>query len=79
MRLEADFFEEENFQAIKDSYAEGAPGPNGFSFLFYQKFCPIIKKDIMALCKGFERGEVIIGRLNCAMIVLIPRKRVQDP
>jgi hypothetical protein len=31
--LEAPFSEEE----IKP-YAEGAPGPDGFSFLFYQKF-----------------------------------------
>jgi hypothetical protein len=36
--LEAPFYEDEIKKAIDDSYAEGAPGPDGFSFLFYQKF-----------------------------------------
>jgi hypothetical protein len=35
--LEAPFYEDEIKKAIDDSYAEGAPGPDGFSFLFYQK------------------------------------------
>jgi hypothetical protein len=38
LRLEGEFLEEEILKAIKDSYAEGAPCPDGFSFLFYQKF-----------------------------------------
>jgi hypothetical protein len=45
--LEADFTEEEIFKAIKDSYAEGAPGPDSFSFLFYHKFWSVIKTDLM--------------------------------
>ncbi|XP_066344398.1 uncharacterized protein [Miscanthus floridulus] len=36
--LEASFTEDEIKAAIFDSYAEGAPGPDGFSFLFYQAF-----------------------------------------
>jgi hypothetical protein len=35
--LEVEFTEEEILRAIKSSYAKGAPGPNGFSFLIYQK------------------------------------------
>jgi hypothetical protein len=38
MLLEVDLTEAETFQAIKDSCAEGALNPDGFSFLFYQKF-----------------------------------------
>jgi hypothetical protein len=34
--LEAPFTEAEVKKAIFGSYAEGAPGPDGFSFLFYQ-------------------------------------------
>jgi hypothetical protein len=34
--LEAPFSEEEIKRAIDGSYAEGAPRPDGFSFLFYQ-------------------------------------------
>jgi hypothetical protein len=33
--LQASFTEQEIKQAIDSSYAEGAPGPDGFSFLFY--------------------------------------------
>jgi hypothetical protein len=34
--LEAPFSEEEVKEAVFGSYAEGAPGPDGFYFLFYQ-------------------------------------------
>jgi hypothetical protein len=43
--LEADLSEDEILLAIKGSYSEGAPGPDGFSFMFYQKKWPIIKGD----------------------------------
>jgi hypothetical protein len=36
--LDADFSEKEIRDAVFGSYAEGAPGPDGFSFLFYQHF-----------------------------------------
>jgi hypothetical protein len=36
--LEAEFTEEEIKRDIDGSYAEGAPGPNGVSFIFYQRF-----------------------------------------
>jgi hypothetical protein len=52
--LEALFSEEEIRKAIFDSYAEGVPSPDGFSFLFYQKFWSLIKHDFMALVRGFE-------------------------
>jgi exonuclease III len=36
--LDANFSEVEIKEAVFGSYAEGAPGPDGFTFLFYQKF-----------------------------------------
>jgi hypothetical protein len=36
--LEAPFSEEEVKEAVFGFYTEGAPGPDGFSFLFYQVF-----------------------------------------
>jgi hypothetical protein len=36
--LDAEFSEEEIRRAVFDSYADGAPRPNGISFIFYQKF-----------------------------------------
>jgi hypothetical protein len=38
--LEAELTEDEFKKANDDSYVAGAPGPDGFSFLFYQKFWP---------------------------------------
>jgi hypothetical protein len=49
-------------------------GPDGFSFLFYQKFWSVIKIDFMAMVKGFERGEINISRLNYVVIILIPKE-----
>lgn len=72
--LEADITEDEIKEAIFGSYAEGAPSPDGFSFLFYQKFWETIKVDFMAMVKKFEKGELNIARLNYAMLTLIPKE-----
>jgi hypothetical protein len=45
-----------------------------FSFLFYQKFWPLIKANFMAMVRGFEKGEINIARLNYAMIILLPKE-----
>lgn len=49
--LEKPFSEEEIKEAVFGSYAEGAPGPDGLPFLFYQTFWEVIKGD---LCKMFD-------------------------
>jgi hypothetical protein len=51
-----------------------APGPDGFSFLFYQTFWDLIKPDLVALFRSFEKGELDLARLNYAMITLIPKE-----
>jgi hypothetical protein len=72
--LEADFTEEEVREAVFGSYADGAPGPNGLSFLFYQVFWEVIKKDLMMLVNCFDRGQLDLDRLNYGMITLIPKE-----
>jgi hypothetical protein len=47
--LDADFSEKEVKEAVFGSYADGAPGPDGFHFLFYQKFWELIKSDLMGM------------------------------
>jgi hypothetical protein len=39
--------------------------------MFYQKIWHVIKRDLMALIRGFEKGEINNARLNYAMIILI--------
>jgi hypothetical protein len=72
--LEASFSEDEIREVVYGSYAKGAPGPDGFSFLFYYRFWGTIKNDFMALIKGFEQGNINIARLNYALITLIPKE-----
>jgi hypothetical protein len=39
--LEKEFLEEKVKKGIDESYAKGAPGPDGFSFMFYQRLWDI--------------------------------------
>jgi hypothetical protein len=72
--LDAPFSEKEIHEAIMGSYASGAPGPDGFSFLFYQTFWDLIKDDFMAMVRDFETGILDVARLNYAIITLIPKE-----
>ena len=72
--LERPFSEEEIKEAIMGSYANGAPGPDGLSFIFYQHFWEIIKGDFMALVREFERESLDIQRLNYSIVTLIPKE-----
>ena len=73
--LDEVFSEEEIWTVIKDIPADQAPGPDGFIGLLFTKSWPIIKGDVIApirkffLCNG--RG---FGRLNQALVTLIPKK-----
>jgi hypothetical protein len=73
--LEVIFMEEEVWKVIKEMSQDRDPGPDDFIAIFYQKAWPIIKQDVMAailkLFVGDGRG---FGRLNQALITLIPKK-----
>lgn len=72
--LQKDFSEEEIREAIFGCYANGAPRPDGLSFLFYQTFWDLIKNDFMDLVRDFEKGELDLYRLNFALVVLIRKE-----
>ena len=72
--LEAPFSKAEIKEAVFGSYSDGAPGPDGFLFMFYQHFWETIKGDLMELFSCFERDELDLARLNYAMIILIPKE-----
>jgi len=69
----APFSEVEIKYGIFSCYADGAPGPDGFPFLFYQKFWDLIKEDIVGMFLDFHKGELSLSRLNFAMLTLIPK------
>lgn len=72
--LTQDFSEEKIRTAVFNSYARGAPGPDGFPFLFYQQFWGTIKTDLMSLVSKFCYNTLDLYRLNFAMITLIPKE-----
>lgn len=72
--LTAPFTEEEIKQAIFSCYPEGAPGPDGVSFLFYQKFWDVVKNDIVEMFRDFYEGKLDLYRLNFALLTLIPKE-----
>uniref|UniRef100_A0A8R7V1G2 Reverse transcriptase domain-containing protein n=1 Tax=Triticum urartu TaxID=4572 RepID=A0A8R7V1G2_TRIUA len=72
--LEKPFSEEEIKVVVFGSYAEGAPGPDGFPFLFYQKYWDLIKHDLFALFRDWEAGELDLYRLNFSLLTLVPKE-----
>ena len=72
--LDGPFNEEEVKNVVFGSYADGAPGPDGLPFLFYQKFWDIIKYDLMAMFQDFYIGKLDIFRLNFAILTLVPKE-----
>ena len=74
LELEKPLSEEEIKNVVFSSYASGAPGPDGLSFLFYQRFWELIKSDFMALVRDFESGSLNVSRLNYSIITLIPKE-----
>lgn len=73
-KLQQPLSEEEIKNVVMSSYAHGAPGPYGLSFLFYQTLCDLIKHDFMALVREFENGSLDLYRLNFSINTLIPKE-----
>lgn len=72
-QLEAPFTEEEVKKAVFSSYAEGAPGPDGLPFLFYQKFWDIVKGDLCRMFYALYEGKLELYRINFALVTLMPK------
>ena len=65
---------EEVKQAINDINSDKAPGPDGFTALFFKSTWDLIHPDIMKAVKDFEKcraGQLHL--LNAATIVLLPK------
>jgi hypothetical protein len=73
--LESRFTEEEIKKSVFESYADGAPGPDGISFMFYQKYWEVIKGDFLEMFEDYYKGELDLYRLNFALITVIPKEK----
>jgi hypothetical protein len=72
--LDCRFSLEEIREAVFGFYADGAPGPDGLSFMFYQKNWDIVKFDLLEMFDDWFEDRLDIYRLNFAMITLIPKE-----
>jgi hypothetical protein len=73
-RLDCRFTEEEIKEAVFGSYADGALGPDGLSFVFYQSFWDLVKMDLLEMFDDWFEGNLDNFRLNFAIITLIPKE-----
>lgn len=52
-----------------------APGPHGFSGLFFKKCCEIIADDLMAAMEALHEGQFyFFGASNSSILTLLPKK-----
>jgi hypothetical protein len=73
--LDNPFTSKEIWEAIKDSPAEKAPGPDGFTGIFYRRCWGIIKQDILEVFHHlFHLAGGDFFALNRAFICLLPKK-----
>ena len=54
-------------------HREMAPGPDGMTALFYQKFCDIVKDDLTHMVNQFLFEGSIVSGLNDTNICRIPK------
>ena len=73
--LDDPFSEQEILHAIKQLPSDKAPGPDGFSGLFFKSCWNIIKQDVVAAVNSFHSLRCAdLNLLNKANIILIPKK-----
>jgi hypothetical protein len=71
---DADFTEQEVKDVVFGSYAEGAPGPDDFPFLFYQHIWNLVNHDLLLMFNDWNKDELDLFRLNFSLLTLIPKE-----
>lgn len=75
--LTKDVTEEEIYNAVFSINCESAPGPDGFTALFFQKYWSFVKFQVIAEVLGFFKSGVIPAEWNHTHLCLIPK--VKNP
>jgi hypothetical protein len=77
--LDRQFSEEEIRLAVAELSTEKAPGPDGFTGMFYKTCWDIIKQDLVAAfhCIHSQNTGPLL-RLNGALLTLLPKKEIAE-
>jgi hypothetical protein len=67
------FTAEELGWILKDTKSDTAPGPDGLPVIFFKKFWPLLRNEVLVILNGFTLGTVDIARLNFRILSLIPK------
>nr|GFC64003.1 RNA-directed DNA polymerase, eukaryota, reverse transcriptase zinc-binding domain protein [Tanacetum cinerariifolium] len=71
--LDGDVSNEEIKKAVWDRGTDKSPGPDGFTFIFYQHYWNTIEKDVVEAVKHFFSKVKIPKGCNSSFIALIPK------
>ncbi|CAN6283063.1 unnamed protein product [Urochloa humidicola] len=55
--------------------ADCAPGPDGFTPLFYQRNWDLVADEVLCLLHNFHQGTAQLQRINKAYLALLPKKQ----
>jgi hypothetical protein len=61
-------------EVVKNFNGDKAPGPDGFSMVFFPEMLGGVKNDIMAMFKEFHRRGKFEKSFNATFVSLIPKK-----
>ncbi|XP_059450878.1 uncharacterized protein LOC132181647 [Corylus avellana] len=67
--------EEEVVQALSSLGSTKAPGPDGFTALFYKKYWSIVKTDVLVCIRNFFQNHQLQQEQNHTHIALIPKQQ----
>nr|CAN77770.1 hypothetical protein VITISV_044337 [Vitis vinifera] len=72
--LEIPFFETEVHSALMEMNGDKAPGPDGFTMVFWQSCWDFVQEEILQMFKEFHEHISFLKSLNNTFLVLISKK-----
>jgi hypothetical protein len=65
--------EEEISEALASLGTTKAPGPDGFTALFYKKYWHVVRKDVLICIKQFFKNHNLLRNQNHISLALVPK------
>jgi hypothetical protein len=67
--------EKEVFEVLSSLGSSKAPGPDGFTALFYKKYWSVVKKEVLECVLDFFLNKNLASEQNHTFITLIPKTK----